>query len=104
MDVITSSWTVLSRSTIISQEHLAIVCAAVFVLLILGFVLSSSLAQQKSFTESSVVAYSKFMYACILKPHRSGSTGDQQSALESFYQTQVRALTDILFYHATHTS
>ncbi|CAK7274790.1 hypothetical protein SEPCBS119000_006354 [Sporothrix epigloea] len=30
-----------------------------------------------------------FCYSCFLKPHRSGSKGSQQDALESFYETQA---------------
>jgi betaine lipid synthase len=36
-----------------------------------------------------LVSYSKFFYASFLKPHHSSSDGGQQSALESFYETQV---------------
>ena len=34
--------------------------------------------------------YLKFIYAIFFKPHGNAVDGGQQSALESFYATQVR--------------
>ncbi|KAF2432836.1 betaine lipid synthase [Tothia fuscella] len=36
-----------------------------------------------------VLSYSKFFYACFLKPHSGDNTGNQQDALESFYKAQA---------------
>jgi betaine lipid synthase len=88
MDSITGSPAFLLESVRFSSLHFIIFLVAVFVFLFVGLTISAGLAHNKGFSESALVSYSKFLYASFLKPHHS-SVGGQQSALESFYQTQV---------------
>lgn len=39
----------------------------------------------------TAIAYAKFFYACMLKPHNGDKNGSQQEALESFYKAQAAA-------------
>jgi betaine lipid synthase len=89
MDLITGSRVVLLESVRFSNIHFIIFLVALFVLLFVGLTISAGLASNKGFSDSLLVSYSKFFYASFLKPHHSSSDGGQQSALESFYETQV---------------
>jgi betaine lipid synthase len=88
MDSITGSRAFLFESVRFSSLHFIIFLVAAFVLLFVGLTISAGLARTKGSSESTLVSYSKFFYASFLKPHHS-SDGGQQSALESFYETQV---------------
>ena len=89
MDSTTGSRAFLLESARFSGLHLTIFLVAIFVFLFVGLIISAALANAKGFSDSALVSYSKFVYASFLKPHPNGSDGGQQSALESFYQTQV---------------
>ena len=89
MDSIISSRMFSLGSAWFSGLHLIIFLVAIFVVLFVGLTLSAGLASAKGFSDSKLVSYSKFFYASFLKPHQSSSDGNQQSALESFYETQV---------------
>lgn len=80
----------LESMTYYSGLHLTIFLVAVLVFLFVGLTISAGLANSKHFADSALVSYAKFFYASFLKPHRS-TGGGQQSALESFYETQVCA-------------
>lgn len=89
MDSAARSRAFLLESVRFSSLHFIIFLVALFVLLFVGLTISAGLASTKGFSDSSLVSYSKFFYASFLKPHHSSSDGGQQSALESFYETQV---------------
>jgi hypothetical protein len=89
MDPITSSRMFSLGSARFSSLHLTIFLVAIFVVLFVGLTISAGLASAKVFSDSKLVSYSKFFYASFLKPHQSSNDGGQQSALESFYETQV---------------
>lgn len=89
MESIVGSHVVLLDGVRFSGLHFIIFLVALFVLLFVGLTISAGLASTKRLSESSLVSYSKFFYASFLKPHHSSSDGGQQSALESFYETQV---------------
>lgn len=89
MDYIASSHAISLESIRYSKPHIAVFVVAVLVFLFVGLTISAGLADSKIFTDSTLGSYAKFFYASFLKPHRIGS--GQQSALESFYETQVCA-------------
>lgn len=89
MDSIAGSRAFLLEGVRFSSLHFIIFLVAIFVVLFVGLTMSAGLEANKSFSESSLVSYWKFFYAAFLKPHHSSSDGGQQSALESFYETQV---------------
>jgi hypothetical protein len=89
MDSIAGSRMFSLGSARFSSLHLTIFLVAIFVALFVGLTISAGLASAKGFCDSKLVSYSKFFYASFLKPHQSSSDGNQQSALESFYETQV---------------
>jgi hypothetical protein len=88
-EFITSSRVLLLESVRFSGLHFIIFLVALFVLLFVGLTISAGLGSNKSFSDSVLVSYSKFFYASFLKPHHGSGEGGQQSALESFYETQV---------------
>lgn len=63
----------------------AIAFFALFAIVAQYFELSTSI----SIDSFSVTPYLKFAYACFIKPHSKRKDGTQQTALESFYATQV---------------
>ena len=73
-----------------STLHLTIFLVAILVFLFVGLTISLGVTNSKNFSDSALISYAKFFYASFLKPHRRGD-GGQQSALESFYETQVSA-------------
>src|SRR5277367_3656843 len=89
MDSIIGSRMFSPGSARFSGLHLIIFLVAIFVVLFVGLTISAGLASAKGFSDSKLVSYSKFFYASFLKPYQSSSDGNQQSALESFYETQV---------------
>jgi len=64
----------------------ALICLALFTIVIHYFGLPSSTSADKFF----LTPYLKFAYVSFLKPHTGRADGGQQSALESFYAAQVR--------------
>ena len=57
-------------------------------LTLLGIFVTSSTFRPKNIS-NAVLIYLRFIYAIFLKPHQNTADGGQQSALESFYATQV---------------
>jgi hypothetical protein len=102
MDSITGSHTFSLGSARFSGLHLTIFLVAIFVVLFVGLTISAGLASAKGFSDSKLVSYSKFFYASFLKPHQSTSDGDQQSALENFYETQVLETEPRPHFGSTH--
>jgi betaine lipid synthase len=51
--------------------------------------LLAQLTKSVEFADLGLSPYLKFVYANFLKPHKSKTSDGQQSALESFYATQV---------------
>ena len=70
------------------QHHTYIVLSALGVCAFVAAVLILAGRLHKQDGEHTVVTYVKSLYAMFLKPHRGDGEG-QQSALESFYKTQV---------------
>ena len=69
--------------------RLVILLAGGALLLILfGIFLTSSTFRPKN-VSNLAMPYLRFLYAIFLKPHQRTADGGQQSALESFYSTQV---------------
>jgi len=101
MDPITGFRMFSLGSARFSSLHLTIFLVAIFVVLFVGLTISAGLASAKGFSDSILVSYSKFFYASFLKPHQSSSDGGQQSALESFYETQVFRRTTAPFTSGT---
>src|SRR4051794_4497961 len=89
MDPLTSSGMFWLWSARFSGLHLTIFLVAILVVPFVGLTISAGLASANGLSGSKLVSSSKFVYASFLKPHRSSNDGGQQSALESFYETQV---------------
>ena len=52
-------------------------------------VVRGGLSENKSLRDNIPLSYLKFFYASFLRPHSGTTNPNQQSALESFYETQV---------------
>src|SRR5689334_23500225 len=89
MDIIVN--VVESSSGVVSTRDLRMIICVVGVALYLGICIAFFLQFSRSGAkeESWLLSYSKFLYASFIKPHRGSPDEDQQSALESFYETQV---------------
>lgn len=72
--------------------HFQIALAAAFVIAFVGSVIFFANRKPKIAAidyDNGVLTYLRFVYASFLKPHENSGDGGQQSALESFYKTQV---------------
>ena len=72
----------------VDQNHayIAVSAFAVFVLVAVVLLLAGWRLDRKQ--DHTLITYAKSLYAMFLKPHKGDGQG-QQSALESFYKTQV---------------
>ena len=77
---------------LVETRDLRLVIFAVGILLsfaVLGVFVASGAFRLKD-VSNTLRTYLKFIYAIFFKPHGNAVDGGQQSALESFYATQVR--------------
>lgn len=75
----------VNRETGLIVLGVAVAFLGLLAILTQYFELSTTVSFEKSF----IAPYIKFIYACFIKPHAGNKDGGQQSALESFYATQV---------------
>ena len=78
---------------LVETRDLRIAIVAVGILLsfaVLGVFVASGAFRLKD-VSNTLRTYLKFIYAIFFKPHGNAADGGQQSALESFYATQVRS-------------
>lgn len=71
-----------------SLHILIISVGSILLLALLAVFIASGTLRLKNFSNATL-PYLRFLYAIFLKPHRESSGVGQQSALESFYGTQV---------------
>jgi hypothetical protein len=81
-----------AASLIKTQDvHSTLLIAALLIctLTLCAFYLSG--IRKASSANNGLMSYLKFAYSCFIKPHHATLDGGQQSALEGFYSTQVKA-------------
>lgn len=71
--------------------HHSISPVGIVVLLFLAALFVVGFVQPKLIMPGTLKAYLRFIYGSFLKPHTGDSNGNQQEALESFYQSQAEA-------------
>ncbi|QDS75241.1 hypothetical protein FKW77_000464 [Venturia effusa] len=78
---------------VVSDPFSKVLLAGLLVLLFVSFIFLISFVKAPDFLSlpEAVLSYTKFFYACFLKPHSGDGSGNQQDALESFYKAQAAA-------------
>ena len=96
MDLVSGSSPVGSLLNSVDPQYAYIAGTAFLVFALVAAILLYSFRKQKVDYNSGIFTYLKFIYASFLKPHEKGD--GQQDALESFYKTQVRIRSDVIYY------
>lgn len=81
------------RLPFVNDPFSKVLLAGLLLLLFVSIIFLFSFVEAPKFLSlpETVLSYTKFFYACFLKPHSGDGTGNQQDALESFYKAQAAA-------------
>lgn len=83
----------LQNLPFVSDPFSKVLFAGLLLVLFVSFIFLFSFVEAPKFLllPETVLSYTKFFYACFLKPHTGNASGNQQDALESFYKVQAAA-------------
>ena len=77
--------------SLLEVPHQSISLVGIALLLFLAALFVVGFVQPKLIMPGTLHSYLRFIYGSFLKPHTGDSNGNQQEALESFYQSQAEA-------------